>query len=654
VRRVETKTQESIATAAALLNTFGLLGLLKYQSVHPEWAFWALLALGTAELAMGLFARARRRPAFIVLTTIGVTLLFAAGPFRFSAMNVSLLWVAATEALLFTGLAVGERIFCRLAYAASVATVIQMLGVETARVIGIRMDDAMPGRILPLGFALVFSAAVYYANFVYVGRRLQPNEPITGSPGNSWGELLAEIDRRILPLISFGAMLVAAAGLWIAFPAAEASPAWAAAAVVLGLLSTRTSKQELKIQADLLAAAAFLRALAINLENTAHWGHISQRLLTVALCAAALYAGSRIQPESRWGIRFQIPAVYTWVASTLVGLLIWYELHAVSIAPAWAVFGLVLVEIGLRRQLLHLRLQGYVALAGSVMRIFTANLAAAGLPGEISPRLYSTVPVIAILFYTYVRLDHLEEGSLKDAMDKRYYAAELCAWAGLASFVGLVRFELQPDWIVAAWAALVPVLLAVAWRSHRLLFLQQALVLTWFVVFRGVTHNLYERSLAPAPLLYSRALCVSTACALLFGSLLLAYKVSRLQPAIESGSKIKRALVACLRRPEQVLFFAPFALVVSLLGAEMRRGMLTVSWSVLGVVTFLFALWLKERSFRLAGLGLLLLGVGKIVVIDVWSLGERDRYLTFISMGVALLLVSFLYSRFREAIRQYL
>jgi uncharacterized membrane protein len=45
--------QENISAAAALLNAASLLGLLKYQSVHPEWAFWALLAMGGVELALG-------------------------------------------------------------------------------------------------------------------------------------------------------------------------------------------------------------------------------------------------------------------------------------------------------------------------------------------------------------------------------------------------------------------------------------------------------------------------------------------------------------------------------------------------------------------------------------------------------------------------
>ena len=82
--------------------------------------------------------------------------------------------------------------------------------------------------------------------------------------------------------------------------------------------------------------------------------------------------------------------------------------------------------------------------------------------------------------------------------------------------------------------------------------------------------------------------------------------------------------------------------------------MITVGWGIEGVVVFLLALWIGERSYRLAGLGLLLLCVGKILVIDVWQMQGTDRYLTLIVMGSALLLVSFLYSRYREALRQYL
>jgi hypothetical protein len=106
--------------------------------------------------------------------------------------------------------------------------------------------------------------------------------------------------------------------------------------------------------------------------------------------------------------------------------------------------------------------------------------------------------------------------------------------------------------------------------------------------------------------------------------------------------------------PEQVFFFIPLVLMTVLLALETRRGMVTVGWGIEAVGVFLFALWIGQRSYRLSGLALLLLSVGKILAVDVWRLNPRDRYITFIILGCALLLVSFLYSRHREAVRQYL
>jgi uncharacterized membrane protein len=82
--------------------------------------------------------------------------------------------------------------------------------------------------------------------------------------------------------------------------------------------------------------------------------------------------------------------------------------------------------------------------------------------------------------------------------------------------------------------------------------------------------------------------------------------------------------------------------------------MITIGWSVLGVVVFLFALAVKERSYRLSGLLLLMLGVAKILCVDIWDATPTDRYITLIVMGAALLLVSFLYSRYRETLLKLL
>jgi hypothetical protein len=115
-----------------------------------------------------------------------------------------------------------------------------------------------------------------------------------------------------------------------------------------------------------------------------------------------------------------------------------------------------------------------------------------------------------------------------------------------------------------------------------------------------------------------------------------------------------RPLAVIASRPEQVEFFVPIILLTCMLALKMRAGMVTVSWGIEGVMIFLLALAVKERSFRLTGLGILLLCVAKVLALDVWGLQPRDRYVTFIIVGAALVLVSFLYSKYRDAIRQYL
>jgi uncharacterized membrane protein len=113
-------------------------------------------------------------------------------------------------------------------------------------------------------------------------------------------------------------------------------------------------------------------------------------------------------------------------------------------------------------------------------------------------------------------------------------------------------------------------------------------------------------------------------------------------------------LTAILHRPEQPWFFVPLALLTLLFFVQLHGALISISWVGLGVLTFLFALTVSQRSYRLAGLGLLLLGVAKVLTWDVWKAAPTERYLTLIIMGAALLLVSFLYSRYHETLLKFL
>jgi hypothetical protein len=218
----------------------------------------------------------------------------------------------------------------------------------------------------------------------------------------------------------------------------------------------------------------------------------------------------------------------------------------------------------------------------------------------------------------------------------------------------LLYFQVPGPWIATAWAVLVFALFAVTVLFDREVFLHQALLLAIATFFRGVMHNLYGASYFTEGNWTGRYLELGSAVLVMLAALPFAFQLrGRYKPESERG-RLRKIMARLAGRPEQVMFFVPVLLLTMMLALKMRAGMVTVAWGIEGVLVMVLALVAKERSFRLSGLFLLLLCVGKILVIDAWQLAPRDRYLTFIVLGLALLGVSFLYSKYREAIRQFL
>ena len=641
-RRIADAYQENISTVAALLNTFLLLGVMKYQALHPEWAFWFLLLLGGVELALGQLPLLRnRRAAFVILSTLGAGLLVAAFPFRYSGYRLSILWLAESQTLFLAGVLTREILFRRLGMLAGVVVAGQMVSVDAANVFGARMDNAHPVSEWRLGIIFGFAAACFYGSAHWVYRR--------------WKELITtEFEELCFSRLSYLAGAMVLIGAWLAWPSAWTAVAWSVLALALAVVGARhgvPGRHELLHQANVLAAAALLRVFVVNLHAVETYHHLTLRLISVSLVAGLLYLCSRWTGIQDWVVTRRLPAVYSWAASFLVALLMWYELRPASVALGWTLFGLVLFEYGMTRGWFWLRLEGYVALGSAFLRLFFVNLNASGNPGQLSPRVYTVLPVVLAFYYVYSRL----EGNGEFEHDRRVKAQDFSSYGGTIALAALMRFELGPDWVVVAWSALALALAAVAYKAKRPAFLHQSYLTAFAVLFRALFHNFYERSYFAADFWHSRWWSVGSTVAILFLVLPAAFKLRGVSgESGERGNRLMRMFAALDRHPEQIFFFIPLFLLTVLLALEMRSGMVTVSWGVEAVAVFVFALWVGQRSFRLTGLGLLLLCVGKIVVVDIWGLTPRDRYLTFIVLGTLLLFVSYLYTRYREALRRYL
>ena len=444
-------------------------------------------------------------------------------------------------------------------------------------------------------------------------------------------------------LHTWTATALLAALAWHESPQPWLAVIWILFALALAVIDRIRTVEELPWQAHSLAALAVVQAVMLNFYLADTWRGIHLRLITILILVAGLYN------LARW---VRLPAalqgsgvrhIYSWVGTALAAWLLWSELQPMSIAVGLAVLGLALFEVGVWGKQQQLRLQSYALLTASFAQILFVSFSSPALPGGwFSPRVYTAASLACIYFYVWSRLRS------KGMRPEIGHAAisNLIAYFGTGSIVGLLYFQAAPEWVIVAWAAVVLALMTATFALGEEVLLEQAVLLTFSIVLRGLAYNLFGegtsvgggwRATFAAP-----ALTVAT----LLAALPLAFRVRNRYADKPPASFISRWIAA--RHPEQVLFFSSIILVVLTIAVQMNPGTITLAWGIVGVATIVLGLLVSERSYRLTGLFLLLLCVGKIVFRDAWRLDERDRYLTFIVLGTALTLVSALYSKYRD------
>jgi hypothetical protein len=81
---------------------------------------------------------------------------------------------------------------------------------------------------------------------------------------------------------------------------------------------------------------------------------------------------------------------------------------------------------------------------------------------------------------------------------------------------------------------------------------------------------------------------------------------------------------------------------------------LTASWSVLALTLFGCGIALRERVYRWLGLAVLACALGRVIIFDVWKLETLYRILSFMALGIVLLVLGFIYNKYQERIKEWL
>jgi uncharacterized membrane protein len=106
-------------------------------------------------------------------------------------------------------------------------------------------------------------------------------------------------------------------------------------------------------------------------------------------------------------------------------------------------------------------------------------------------------------------------------------------------------------------------------------------------------------------------------------------------------------LLFVLINVEIVDFYSPGPYFEFVMERQLRRDLaMSVAWGLYAMLLLVLGLWRKVKALRFLSLGFLLLTVAKVFLYDLAQLEGLYRILSFLGLGVSLILVSLLYQRF--------
>jgi hypothetical protein len=361
-----------------------------------------------------------------------------------------------------------------------------------------------------------------------------------------------------------------------------------------------------------------------------HYDTLSRSPLPVAwisLSAAALlgfYASWRLWRTQQ---AMRISAAGALSATVYAMTVTWELLPDASVALAWMALALLLNEAS---HWLQHPLVGALshATAGAVyLRLFFANFTNEGVTLGISHRALTTLPVAASFVYLWRRCG--ETGWLR-----------LYLWLASSAVVILMRFELGRVLTVTGWALFGLVLLLIGLRSRLADLRWQSYLLAAATALRCVATNFdAPDSFGGLP---SRLLTAAVVIVTLYAQeFLIPREPAETDPRWERFARSGYSLLGT-------------ALLSLLLYKEISGSLLTVAWGLQGLLALASGFPARERVLRLSGLALLLGCILKLFFYDLRNLDTLPRIFSFMVLGVILIGVSWVYTRFRERVRRLL
>lgn len=309
----------------------------------------------------------------------------------------------------------------------------------------------------------------------------------------------------------------------------------------------------------------------------------------------------------------------------------WILLPGPATAIAWTCLASAWLGIASLLNLNAFRWLAAAILGFAFVRLLGVNLSEVWPEQGVAQRLITPVFVIGALYYIWHVFRRVAEERVQSF-------APVFTWLAAVAALRLLYLEVNRFYIASAWATLGVFLLISGVRMSVSAFRWQSYCVAGLAALCCMGINFTQSDSTD---LFAR----------IFGGLLLIailFAAEFLFPRnVETFGPRER-----YARP----FFSVLAvlLLTALLYHEVSGGLLTVAWGLEALACLGSGFPARERVLRLLGLAVFALCILKLFLYDLRNLETVYRILSFIALGLILLCVSWIYTRFRVEIRRYL
>jgi uncharacterized membrane protein len=563
------------------------------------WSSWSPVAMLSA--AVFYVNRMLRVAEGALYSSVAAGLIAMALAYETPHQYLCVSWLAFAALLFELGFSLRQEDFRYQSYAIGVlgtgaGLVLNSLGVP---VFGAR--DAWQLQWLPLAIC----AALHYAATLRISL--------------SGDDRLSDAEKKISWITAASASMFLFVIAWKVAPGDYLGAAWLVLGAVLFELGLRNLPKHFRWLSYFVSAAGFWNMLWVHVVDAHQGSNISEAIslgIAIVVCcsvSARVFRSipGRIGDSEREWCRDLYAGAGTLFAMTLA----WLEAPAQVVARVWTILGLALFEIGIRTALPRFRLMAHVVAATVCVRLFLVDLTGFGDVLQITYRTFTILPIVAAHYYIWWR---------SRASARLYlYAAAILA-------IALARYELGQTLAVVAWALFGLALYQIGqmrnmadlrWQSYAIALLS----------FSFITQTLADNRAH----IWTGSFVIAT------------FYCAQLLAPRDAAAGIERFARA---------FYSMLAslLLAILLYYQVSGGMLTMVWAVEALAFLGAGFPLRDRLQRLSGLALFMICVLKLFLYDLRELETVNRILSFIVLGLILVGVSWMYTRFRDRIQRYL